>query len=99
MLKASSSGEPTASMTGCSSGIASASTSAPKMPPTAAATNPAPKARPASPRRAIWWPSMTVAAAPTVPGTPNSTAGIKSDVVVTAATPSSSANEVGASRL
>src|SRR5579871_4153813 len=42
---------------------------------------------------------MTVAAAPTVPGTPNSTAGIKSDVVVTAATPSNSANEVGASRL
>src|SRR5882757_9812809 len=42
---------------------------------------------------------MTVAAAPTVPGTPNSTAGIKSDVVVTAATPSSSANDVGASRL
>ena len=54
----------------------------------------APNARPASPRRAIGWPSRTVAADPTVPGTPNNTAGIVSEVTVTAASPIRSANAV-----
>ena len=90
-VKASSSGEPIESSTGRSTGMLSASTTAPTRPPASEDAKPAPKARPASPLRAMAWPSITVAAAPTWPGTPNSTALMKSDEVITAAMPSSSA--------
>ena len=93
-VKANSSGDPIASSTGRRIGMLSASTTAPTRPPAREDANPAPKARPASPLRAIWWPSITVAAAPTWPGTPNSTALMKSVDVMTAAMPSSSAIEV-----
>ena len=86
-----SSGEPIASSTGRRIGMLSASTMAPIRPPASEDANPAPKARPASPLRAMAWPSITVAAAPTWPGTPNSTALMKSVEVMTAAMPSSSA--------
>ena len=76
-----------------------ASTIAPTMPPASEDAKPAPKARPASPLRAMAWPSITVAAAPTWPGTPNKTAVMKSDEVITAAMPSNSANAVYSSRL
>jgi hypothetical protein len=62
------------------------------MPPINDAVNPAPKARPASPLRAMACPSITVAAAPTCPGTPNKTAVTKSVEVITAAMPRSNAN-------
>jgi hypothetical protein len=64
-VKASSSGDPIASSTGRKIGMLSASTMAPIRPPASEAANPAPNARPASPLRAIAWPSITVAAAPT----------------------------------
>ena len=76
-----------------------ASTMAPTMPPASDEAKPAPKARPASPFLAMAWPSITVAAAPTWPGTPNSTAVMKSDEVITAAMPSRSAKAVYSSRL
>ena len=63
------------------------STRAPKMPPMADTVNAAPKARPASPRLAMAWPSMMVAWEPTVPGTAKSTDGMVSEVVVTASMP------------
>ncbi len=90
-VNARSSGEPIESSTGRRIGMLSASTIAPIRPPPSEAAKPAPKARPASPLRAMAWPSITVAAAPTCPGTPNSTALMKSDDVTTAAMPSSSA--------
>ena len=43
-------------------------------------------------------PSMTVAAAPTLPGTPNNIAGMRSEIVVTDAMPSSSAKAEKVSR-
>ena len=57
------------------------------MPPNAETVKAAPKARPASPRLAMAWPSMMVAWEPTVPGTANSTEGMVSEVVVTASMP------------
>jgi hypothetical protein len=98
-VNAKSSGEPIDSMIGRSTGMLMPSTMAPTMPPASEAANPAPKARPASPLRAMAWPSITVAAAPTWPGTPNSTAVMKSDDVITAAMPSSSAKAVYSSSL
>ena len=98
-VKARSSGEPIASSTGRSTGMLMASTIAPIRPPASEEVKPAPKARPASPFLAMAWPSITVAAAPTCPGTPNSTAEMKSDEVITAAMPSSSAIAVCASML
>jgi len=98
-VKANSSGVPIDSMIGRSTGMLTASTMAPTMPPASDAAKPAPKARPASPFFAISWPSITVAAAPTWPGTPNRTAVMKSDEVITAAMPRSSANAVYSSRL
>ncbi len=76
-----------------------ASTTAPTRPPASEDAKPAPKARPASPFFAMAWPSMTVAAAPTWPGTPNSTAVMKSEEVITAAMPSSRAIAVWGSML
>ena len=90
-VNARSSGEPIASRIGRSTGMLTASTTAPTRPPASEAAKPAPKARPASPFLAMAWPSITVAAAPTWPGTPNSTAVMKSDEVITAAMPSSRA--------
>jgi hypothetical protein len=90
-VKASSSGEPIASSTGRRIGMLSASTTAPIRPPASEEAKPAPKARPASPLRAMAWPSITVAAAPTWPGTPNNTALMKSVDVMTAAMPKSRA--------
>ena len=98
-VKAKSSGEPIDSITGRRIGMLTASTTAPTMPPASDAAKPAPKARPASPLRAMAWPSITVAAAPTWPGTPNRTAVMKSDDVITAAMPSNSAKAVYSSRL
>ena len=98
-VKARSSGEPMASMTGRKIGMLTASTMAPTMPPASDDAKPAPKARPASPFFAMAWPSITVAAAPTWPGTPNRTAVMKSDEVITAAMPSRSAKAVYSSRL
>ena len=98
-VKARSSGEPIDSMIGRRIGMLTASTMAPTMPPASEEAKPAPKARPASPFFAMAWPSITVAAAPTWPGTPNSTAVMKSDEVITAAMPSSSAKAVYSSRL
>ena len=98
-VKASSSGEPIDSISGRSTGMLIASTTAPTMPPASDEAKPAPKARPASPFFAMAWPSITVAAAPTWPGTPNSTAVMKSDEVITAAMPSRSAKAVYSSRL
>ena len=63
------SGEPKVSTSGLRIGMDRVSTRAPKMPPMADTVNAAPKARPASPRLAMAWPSMMVAWEPTVPGT------------------------------
>ncbi len=98
-VKANSSGDPMASMIGRSTGMLIAKTMAPTMPPASDDAKPAPKARPASPLRAMAWPSITVAAAPTWPGTPNSTAVMKSDDVITAAMPRRSAKAVYSSML
>src|SRR5579883_3218055 len=94
---ASSSGVPIASMNGRRIGIETASRTAPNTPPTIDELNEAPKARPASPRFAIGWPSSTVAADPTAPGTPNRIAGIVSEVAVTAHMPIRKARAVWAS--
>ena len=64
------------------------------MPPITDAENAAPKARPASPFRAIGYPSRIVAADPTVPGTPNNTAGMVSEVTTTACNPIRKASAV-----
>ena len=64
-VKASSSGEPIDSINGRKIGMLMPSTMAPTTPPASEAAKPAPKARPASPLRAMAWPSITVAAAPT----------------------------------
>jgi len=98
-VNARSSGEPIDSINGRRIGMLTARTIAPTMPPASEAAKPAPKARPASPFFAISWPSITVAAAPTWPGTPNNTAVMKSDEVITAAMPSNSAKAVYSSRL
>ena len=97
MQTASSSGVPTASMNGRRMGIASASRIAPYNPPKIEDVKDAPKARPASPRFAIGWPSSTVAADPIAPGTPNRIAGTVSDVAVTAHMPIRKASAVCAS--
>ena len=68
--------------------MASARKSAPKIAPTKELISAAPRARPASPFLAIGWPSTMVAALMPSPGTPNSTAGMVSEVVVTAPKPS-----------
>ena len=81
------SGEPKVSTSGLRMGMDRVSTTAPKMPPMADTVNAAPKARPASPRLAMAWPSMMVAWEPTVPGTAKSTDGMVSEVVVTASMP------------
>jgi hypothetical protein len=94
---ASSSGVPIASMKGRRIGIDSASRIAPNSPPTIEDENDAPKARPASPRLAIGWPSSTVAADPIAPGTPNRIAGTVSEVAVTAHMPIRKASAVCAS--
>ncbi len=88
---ASSSGVPINNMTGRRIGTLTASSRAPSNPPRTEAVNAAPNARLAWPSRAIGWPSRMVAAEPTVPGTPNSTAGMVSEVTVTDARPSISA--------
>ena len=81
--KANSSGEPRYNITGRRMGILTASSMAPNTPPMSEAVYAAPKARPAWPCFAKGWPSRMVAADPVVPGTPNKTAGIVSEVVVT----------------
>ena len=82
------------SSTGRRIGIETASRTAPISPPMADAENAAPKARPASPLRAIGYPSIMVAAEPTVPGTPSNTVVIVSDVTTTEDSPIRKASAV-----
>ena len=85
------SGEPKDSIKGLRMGMLTASRKAPNTPPRRDAVKAAPNALPACPRRASGWPSRMVAAEPDVPGTPNKTAGMVSDVVVTEPMPSNKA--------
>ena len=79
-------------MIGRSTGMLMPSSTAPARPPSSDAVYAAPNARPAWPCLARGWPSRIVAAEPVVPGTPNSTAGTVSEVVVTAPMPMRNAN-------
>lgn len=87
MMIASISGLAIDRMAGRRKGTRKNSTSAPNSPPQTEAAKAAPSARPACPLRAMGKPSITVAAEATVPGTPNSTAGMESEVAVTADSP------------
>ena len=74
---------PNASTVGCTIGISAARNTAPNTPPTADAARLAPSARPPSPRRAIGWPSQTVAASGPVPGMPRRMLGMEPPVCTT----------------
>ena len=78
------SGAPMERTSGWTMGIASANAKAPKIAPTSELMSAAPKARPASPRLAMAWPSTTVAAVMPSPGTPKSTEVMSPVVAVTA---------------
>jgi len=82
-----SSGEPKLLTSGAINGMLIEKKIAPRTPPIAEAIKPADKALLASPRLAICGPSMTVATEPPVPGIPNKTHVIVSEVVVTEAAP------------
>ena len=88
------SGAPMESTRGWTMGMARASAKAPKMAPTKELMSAAPRARPASPRLAMAWPSTTVAAVMPSPGTPNSTEVMSPVVAVTAWLPSRNAKAV-----
>ena len=75
---ANNSGDRKNSTIGVTTGIMTPRMTAPISPPISDELKAAPKARPASPRLAIGYPSITVAAQPTVPGTPKRIAGITS---------------------
>ena len=97
MQKARSSGEPKLRMNGRRIGMLKARKSAPQSPPSSDAEKAAPNARAARPCFAIGWPSSIVDADPTVPGTPNKTAGMVSDVATTACSPTKNASAVNGS--
>src|SRR5215510_11640256 len=86
------SGEPSASTSGRTTGIARPRTSAPNTAPTSELIIAAPSARPASPFFAIAWPSTIVAAVVGSPRIPNRIEVISPVVAVTASIPSRNAN-------
>ena len=86
------SGDPKASTSGRTSGMASPRTSAPKTAPTSELIMAAPRARPASPRLAIACPSTIVAAEVGSPGMPNRIDVMSPVVLVTESMPRRNAN-------
>ena len=86
------SGEPKASTRGRTIGMASPRTSAPKTAPMRELIMAAPRARPASPRFAIAWPSTIVAAEVGSPGMPKRIDVMSPVVFVTASIPRRNAN-------
>ena len=86
------SGEPNERTNGRTIGTAMAIATAPNMAPTRELIRTAPNALPASPFRAMAWPSTIVDAVVGSPGTPNNTEVISPVVAVTAVIPKRKAN-------